>query len=171
MVAGGYATICSDLLDGVDVRLGPAVDRVMPERSSVRVVMADGRRMTADAVVVAVPLALMRAGVPGIESMPSQVRRSLRNLVTGMFEKVVLRYDEQWWGERSVYGVVGGGAPGAPAGSLAALRWTEFYSLTDVLGFPALVGFSGGVAARSRPRADVACVDEATAALRAAWAR
>ena len=33
----------------------------------------------------------------------------------------------------------------------AVLRWTEFYSLTDVLGFPALVGFSGGSSARSRP--------------------
>jgi len=33
----------------------------------------------------------------------------------------VLRYDEQWWGDHRVFGVVGGGATGAPTGSLAAL--------------------------------------------------
>jgi hypothetical protein len=98
------------------------------------------------------------------------VRRAIASLTTGVFEKVVLRYSEQWWGDHRVYGIVGGGAPGAPAGSPASLRWTEFYSLTDVLGFPALVGFSGGSAARSRPRRDLACVAEATAALRAAFA-
>ena len=88
----------------------------------------------------------------------------------GVFEKVVLRYDEQWWGDHRVYGVVGGGAPGAPAGSAAALRWTEFYSLTDVLGFPALAGFSGGSSARSRPASDAACAGEAQRALTAAFA-
>ena len=93
-----------------------------------------------------------------------------RSLVTGTFEKVVLRYDDQWWGDHRVYGIVGGGAPDAPAGSLAALRWTEFYSLTDVLDFPALVGFSGGRAARTRPASDAGCVREAAAALRAAFA-
>jgi hypothetical protein len=39
-----------------------------------------------------------------------------------------------------------------------------------VVGFPALVGFSGGSAARSRPASDSGCVREATAALGAAFA-
>ena len=102
--------------------------------------------------------------------MSRSVRTSLRGLVTGVFEKVVLRYDEQWWGGHRVFGVVGGGAPGAPAGSAAALRWTEFYSLTDVLGFPALVGFCGGSSARLRPASDAACASEAQRALTAAFA-
>ena len=97
------------------------------------------------------------------------VRAALRQIVTGNLEKVVLRYDDQWWGDHQVNGIVGGGAPGAPAGTPASLRWTEFYSLTDVLGFPALVGFSGGSAARTRPASDSGCVREATAALRAAF--
>jgi len=171
LVSGGYVGIPAELLDGIEVRLRSAVATVTATDSRARVILASGQALVADAVVVAVPLALLRAGTPRIDPMPPQVRRALRSLVTGTFEKIVLRYDEQWWGQHRVYGVVGGGAPGAPAGSLAALRWTEFYSLTDVLGFPALVGFSGGKAARSRPRADAACVDEATAALRAAWAR
>jgi len=170
LVGGGYATISEDLLVDVDVRLQTPVSSVSATASQARVLTRAGDRLSADAVVVAVPLALLRAGLPAIDPMPTAVRRAARSLTTGVFEKVVLRYDEPWWGNRRAYGVVGGGAPGAPAGSLAALRWTEFYSLTDVLGFPALVGFSGGSAARSRPRSDTACASEATVALAAAFA-
>lgn len=170
LVADGYATIVDNLLDGSDVRLATAVDSVIVRGPRAEVTMSTGDRLSADVIVVAVPLALMRAGRPKLPDMTGGVRTAMRSLVTGVFEKVVLRYDDQWWGDHRVYGIVGGGAPDAPAGSLAALRWTEFYSLTDVLGFPALVGFSGGRAARTRPASDAGCVREATAALRAAFA-
>lgn len=171
LVADGYVTIVEDLLAGIDVRLSAAAESVVMRGSQVDVVLASGERLSADIAVVAVPLALVRAGLPKLPDMSRGVRTALRGLVTGVFEKVVLRYDEQWWGEHRVYGVVGGGAPGAPAGSATALRWTEFYSLTDVLGFPALVGFSGGSSARSRPASDAACASEAQRALTAAFAR
>ena len=70
-----------------------------------------------------------------------------------------------------MFGIVGGGVPGR-ASNLApnsALRWTEFYNLTDVVGAPALVGFSGGSAARQRPKSDSACVAEAMGMLQAAF--
>jgi monoamine oxidase len=171
LVADGYATIAEQLLSGIDVRLGSPVKTVAASRQGVQVRLGSGRTLKADAAVVAVPLALLRAGLPAIDPWTPAVSRAARSLVTGVFEKVVLRYDEQWWGEHRVYGIVGGGAPGAPAGTPASLRWTEFYSLTDVLGFPALVGFSGGSAARSRPPSDAGCVSEATSALAAAFAR
>ncbi len=171
MVAGGYARIPIELLEGVDVRLQSPVESVSVSGDRARVRLVSGASLAADVVVVAVPLALLRAGSPVVDPLPRAVDRALRSLVTGVFDKVVLRYEDQWWGNRSVYGVVGGGAAGAPAGSLAALRWTEFYSLTDVLGFPALVGLAGGRAARARPRSNAACVAEATAALAAAWAQ
>jgi monoamine oxidase len=170
LVADGYVRIPEDLLRDVDVRLDSAVETVATTGRDVRVSLRSGRTLKADVVVVAVPLALLRAGLPVIDPWPPAVKRAARSLVTGVFEKVVLRYDEQWWGDHRVYGVVGGGVPGAPAGTAASLRWTEFYSLTDVLGFPALVGFSGGSAARSRPGSDAGCVSEATAALGAAFA-
>jgi monoamine oxidase len=171
MVAGGYVAIVDDLLAGSDVRLSTAVESVSARGSRAEVTLQSGARVTADIAVVAVPLALVRAGRPKLPDMTGGVRAALRRITTGNLEKVVLRYDEQWWGDHQVYGIVGGGAPGAPEGSPASLRWTEFYSLTDVLGFPALVGFSGGSAARSRPASDSGCVREATAALAAAFAR
>jgi monoamine oxidase len=171
MVVGGYARIPEALLEGIDVRLRSPVAAVTAERSGVDVTMADGSVQRTDAVVVAVPLEVLRAGVVIVAPLPSRVRAALGSLRTGDLEKVVLRYAEPWWGEEQVIGVVGGGVPGAPAGGSAALRWTEFYSLTEVIGEPALMGLSGGSAARRRPRSDAACAAEAAAALAAAFSR
>jgi len=168
LVGGGFSEIPKQLLAGVDVRFATPVLQVSPNGSSVDV-RTTAETLTADAVVVAVPVSVLQSGSPVISGMPAPVRAAMRSLSTGSLEKVVLRYDEQWWGSEQVIGIVGGGVPGAPAASLAALRWTEYYSLTDLLGFPALVGFSGGLAARSRPTSDAACVSEATAALAAAF--
>ncbi|MFM7647235.1 MAG: FAD-dependent oxidoreductase [Cyanobium sp.] len=170
MVAGGYVAIVETLLDGVDRMMTSPVSSVRSAGSRVSVMLSSGERMSADVAVVAVPLPIVRDGHLAVADIPRPVMSALRGLSTGNLEKVVLRYDEQWWGDFQVYGIVGGGAPGAPSGSLAALRWTDFYSLTDVLGFPALVGFSGGRAARARPAKDAGCVAEASAALAAAFA-
>ena len=170
MVAGGYVAIVEALLDGVDRMMTSPVSNVRSGSSRVSVTLSSGERMSADVAVVAVPLPIVRDGHLAVADIPRPVTSALRGLSTGNLEKVVLRYDEQWWGDFQVYGVVGGGAPGAPAGSLASLRWTEFYSLTKVLGFPALVGFSGGRAARTRPPTDASCVAEASATLAAAFA-
>lgn len=169
MVGGGYARIPQSLLSGIEVRLATPVRSVTTGSSAVSVRLAGGELLSTDAVVVAVPVSLLRSGAVTIDPMPRPVQRAIASLVTGDLEKVVLRYDEQWWPRTSIIGVVGGGAPGAPAGSAAALRWTEFYSLTELLGFPALVGFSGGAASLARPRTDAECVAEATAALGAAF--
>lgn len=170
-VAGGYARIPRTLLQGVDVRLSTPVSSVGARGGYVRVECRDGRALRADAVIVAVPVSVLRAGAIAIEPMTASVRGAIKALRTGDLEKVVLRYREQWWPDRQLIGIVGGGVVGAPAGSLAALRWTEFYSMTSVLGFPALVAFSGGAASRARPRSDAACVAEAVAMLDAAFPR
>lgn len=169
-VKGGYAAIPRYLLDGIEVRLRQPVTRVEPSGPHVKA-HTSRETLTADAVVIAVPLPLVQAGQPTITGMSPRISRALRGLTTGNLEKVILRYDKQWWGDSQVLGIVGGGVPGAPDGSPAALRWTEFYSLTALVGFPALVGFSGGLAARTRPTTDVGCASEAQARLAAAFRR
>lgn len=169
-VAGGYAKIPQMLLRGIDVRLGMPVASVARSGRKVRVACTGGMTFTADAAIVTVPLGVLRAGSIAIDPMTPQVSSAISRLRTGDLEKVILRYDTAWWGNRTTYGVVGGGVPGAPAGSQAALRWTEFYPLTEVLGFPALLGLSGGSSARARPKSDAECAAEAVAALDAAFA-
>lgn len=168
-VAGGYDRIPASLLRDIDVRLLSPVTAVRAREADVLITLGDGSELTADAVVVAVPVSLLQRGVIGIDPMPPRVQSALRALRTGDLEKVILRYETEWWDDVTVFGAIGGGVRGAPAGSLAALRWTEFYPLTDILGFPALAGFSGGAAASARPGAASAVVMEALAVLDAAF--
>ena len=169
LVGGGYATVVDRLLDGIDVRLTSPVASLLSEGDQVIARLESGGAIVADAAVVAVPLALLQANRPDLGAWPDSARRALGSLRTGSLEKVVLRFTEQWWGDLQAIEVVGGGAPGAPAGSQAALRWTELVSISELVGFPALVAFSGGSAARTRPSSDAACVAEAMAALRAGY--
>ena len=167
LVAGGYVRIPETLLQGIDVRLRSPATKVQMRDGRAFVTLADTSSLSADAVIVAVPLSLLQQRVLTIEPMP--VATALASLRTGDLEKVILRYDKEWWDDVAVFGAIGGGVAGAPPKSLASLRWTEFYPLTQVLGFPALVGFSGGAAAMARPRNPLDVVSEAVSVLDAAF--
>ena len=171
-VSGGYQRIPELLADGLDVRLNSPVANVDASQSNgVHVTLESGAVLTADAVVVAVPVSLLQAQSPSITGLSKAIQAAIGGIATGDLEKVILRYDKQWWGQETVFGIVGGGVPGQSSNSApgSALRWTEFYNLTDVVGTPALVGFSGGSAARQRPKSDSACVAEALGMLQAAF--
>lgn len=171
-VSGGYQRIPELLAAGLEVRLNsPVVNIDVSQSNGVHVTLESGAVLTADAVVVAVPVSLLQAQSPRITGLSKAIQAAIGGIATGDLEKVILRYDKQWWGRETVFGIVGGGVP-AQSSILApgsALRWTEFYNLTDVVGAPTLVGFSGGSAARTRPKSDSACVAEALAMLQAAF--
>ncbi|MDP1879268.1 MAG: FAD-dependent oxidoreductase [Actinomycetota bacterium] len=161
-VSGGYDKVPRMLAAALDVRVGTPVGSVVVEGSKVRVTGTTGEQVVADAVVVAVPLALVQAGVPSISPMPTSVAAGLSGLTTGNLEKVVLRFERDWWrkdfgDDVRVIGIVGG-------------RWSEWYDISDVTGVPSLVGFCGGTQARGRPASDEACVAEAVGELTAAYA-
>jgi hypothetical protein len=44
-------------------------------------------------------------------------------------------------------------------------RWAEWFNLTEAVGTPIIVGFSGGTAATTRPPTDAACTGEAAEVL------
>lgn len=165
LVGGGYGAIVSRLLRVIAVLRSTPISSVTAHSGSVDVRARDCRVMHADVVVIAVPLALLQSGLPTVSPWPAPVSRAVAALPTGNLEKVVLRYRSRWWGASEVLHLVGGGVPGASDGSAAALRWTELYDLTDLLKVPSLVAFSGGSAARLRPRSDSGCVAEVKAAL------
>lgn len=162
LIAGGYDRVPALLARDLDIVLSTPVARVAARPDGVEVTRADGIVETADSAVVAVPLALMQAGLPVVEDLPDATRAALAALVTGRFEKIVLRYDRAWWQGRRVLGAV-------PQGDgPAARRWTAFYAHEDVTGAPILVGFAGGTAAATRP-SGAACAAEARRRLRDAY--
>lgn len=171
-VAGGYQHIPELLATNLDIRLSSPVANVdASQPSGVYVRLESDAVLTADAVVMAVPVSLLQAQSPSITGLSKAIQAAIGGIATGNLEKVILRYDKQWWGQETVIGIVGGGLP-AQSSNFApnsALRWTEFYNVTDVVGAPTLVGFSGGSAARKRPKSDSACVAEALGMLQAAF--
>jgi monoamine oxidase len=162
LIGGGYDRVPQLLARGLDIRVRTPVVSVEVRRGRVAVERADGAVESADIAIVAVPLALLRQGRPRLPGLPADARRAIRRLTTGRFEKIALRYDRDHWGDRRVLGAV-------PTGSgLAAQRWTAFYSHTDIVGAPVLVGLAGGRAAAQRP-AGAACAVEAAMRLQRAY--
>lgn len=158
-VQGGYDVVPEQLADGLDVRLNTRATAVRADGGAARVRLASGQVLEADAVVVAVPLGVLQADALRVDGMPAAVRAALAGLAMGDLEKCILRYGERWWPDATVLGVVG-----APRN-----RWSEWYDLTDLLGFPSVVGFCGGSSAASRPRGDAACIAEAHGVLAGAF--
>ena len=152
LVQGGYIKIAEHLAQGLRIDLNTPVER-LDVTTSVR---AAGR--TADAAVVAVPLALLQQDRPQLP-WPGRLRRYLDGLTTGNLEKAFLQYDRVWWPQRQVLQITN--APG--------LRWSQWYNLVGLVGGPYLFGFCGGGSSASRPDGDQAVLDQAAGVLRAGF--
>lgn len=163
LVAGRYVGLVDLLAEGVEVRLRTPVESVALRAGGVSVATAAGSELRASAAIIAVPLQILKDEVLRVDPLPKRVRSAQRSLVTGTFEKVILRYDERWWGDEHVIGTV------ARDRGLAGRRWTAFYDLEPSSGIPALAAFAGGGAAAARPQSAAACAAEAEAHLRAAF--
>lgn len=153
LVQGGYMKVAEYLAQDLDVRLNTPVERLQTG-NGVR-----AGELTADAAVVAVPLAVLQQNRPALP-WPGWLRKYLDGLTTGNLEKVFLQYDRPWWPQRQVLEITN--APG--------LRWSEWYNLVPLVGGAYIFGFTGGRSASSRPGEDAALVAQATGVLESGYA-
>ncbi|MFZ0324143.1 MAG: FAD-dependent oxidoreductase [Actinomycetes bacterium] len=138
-VVGGYDHVPRSLARGLNVRLGHAVRRIDLRPGTVHVT-GPGTWCECEGVVLAVPAAVLNAGVVQVlPGLGSTVQDALAGLGSGDLEKVVMRFDHRFWDATRVLGLVG--TPGS--------RFADWYDLSDVVGAPALVGFSAGDVART----------------------
>jgi len=152
LVKGGYDVVPDQLAEGLSVRLRTPVRAIRETGSGgFAITLRSGEVLSADAVVVAVPLSVLQRRAVTITPLPSNVWRAINGLAMGSLEKVILQFAERWWPQSQALGVVGG----------PARRWAEWYDLTSLLGVPTVVGFSAGAAAAARPRSDARCIAEA----------
>jgi monoamine oxidase len=152
LVQGGFSAVPRMLAEGLDVRLNSPVTDVVVQAG--RVVAP----VTADAAVVAVPLALLQSGSPRM-ALPTAARAALGSLITGNLEKVFLRYPDRWWPEVQVMQVM----------SSPDQRWSEWYDLMARTGDPVVFGFSGGASARARSADDAVVAAEAASVLESGY--
>ncbi|MFJ9554515.1 flavin monoamine oxidase family protein [Nocardiopsis sp. NPDC101807] len=157
----GMAQITDHLARGLDVRLEHAVLSVGHggDGARVRVDTPEGEEtLTADRVLVTVPLGVLKAGQVEFDPPLSEEKRdAVERLGNGSLEKLFLRFDEVFWGDAEVIVHLG-----AEEGT-----WFHWYAGQRVLGAPVLVSRNGGNAARFlEGKEDGEVVEHAMATLR-----
>lgn len=134
---GGYGALVEAMAEGLDIRLSQPVEAVAWDADGVQVDTAT-ERFEGTHTIVTVPVGVLRAGSISFDpALSSDRQASLEQLDMGNLEKVVLRFEEQWWSGCMEYVAadLGGAFP-------------EFYDMSTLAGEPVLVGLYGGRFAR-----------------------
>lgn len=132
----GYGRLTEHLADGLDVRLGHPVERVLWGEDGVTVLTAEGL-FTADRVVVTVPVGVLRSEDFVLEPpLPASHARALEHLEMNAFEKIFLTFPERFWDE---------GAYAFRQQGAEADWWHSWYDLSRVNGEHTLLTFAAGV--------------------------
>ena len=99
VLRGGMQSLTEALARGLDVRLGSVVNRIAVDSQGEGVeVTASGKTFRADAVVVTLPLGVLKSGRVTFEpALPGAKQAAIARLGVGAMNKVVLRYGEPFW--------------------------------------------------------------------------
>lgn len=135
---GGYSQILDPLKSGLDIRFSTAVSAVKLVGDGVEV-MASGTTHEANAVLVTVPLGVLKARRIAFSPDLSQGKKAaISRLGMGLLDKVYLQFDEVFWDED----VDWIGRIGPDQRQFAS--WLNFYKYT---GKPVLMAFNASSAA------------------------
>ncbi|MEV2279250.1 NAD(P)/FAD-dependent oxidoreductase [Nocardiopsis sp. NPDC049922] len=162
----GMSELTDHLAEGLDVRphhvvLGVSHD---DDGASVRVQTPDGEEtLTADRVVVTLPLGVLKTGqVEFAPELPEDKRVAIERLGNGRLEQLFLLFDEVFWGDAEVI-VHLGTEEGA---------WFHWFAGQRIRGVPVLVCRNGGNAAKFLARMEEGdVVEHAMASLRSMFRR
>ena len=161
---GGYGQLQQVLARGLDIRLGAEVTVIRDRGGEVRLT-GPAVEVSADAAIVCVPVAVLRAGRVAFDKpLPDAHQQALGMLATGRVEKVALEFEERWWPvSPSGYLRTAGPDPGMVA---------EWLDMSDAVGRPVITGiFAGDWAAQIwTGRDDAGVAQAAVEALKAAVA-
>jgi monoamine oxidase len=140
-IVGGYRQILDALAHDLPIEFDCAVDSITTTSRSVtassKAASRSTKSYTADAVIVTVPIAVLRHGDITFDPvLPETHAAALELLTAGRVEKVVLRFAERWWPvSSSGYLRIFGEEVGCVA---------EWLDMTDALGTPVIVGLFVG---------------------------
>ncbi len=133
---GGYRRLVDLLAEGVTIRTGEVVRRIVWDTRGVQVETDNGRHR-ASHVIVTLPLGVLQAGSVTFEpALPAAKRGAIERLAMAPFEKVVLSFPRAFWAEQRRRNFV---YISATYGELPG-----YFDLTRYTGEPALLCFYAG---------------------------
>uniref|UniRef100_A0A914XEL4 Amine oxidase n=1 Tax=Plectus sambesii TaxID=2011161 RepID=A0A914XEL4_9BILA len=98
LLTEGSSEIIRRLAEGVDVRCSHQVNKVEWDGKKIIIRCNNGKRLTCDKVVIAVPLAVMQLGTIRFSpELPEFKRKALKSLGAGLIEKVAVRFPRRFW--------------------------------------------------------------------------
>jgi monoamine oxidase len=138
----GYDQVVAAVANGLDVRLGHVVTSIDTSGDRAVVVTSQGN-FQAGAVVVTVPLGVLKAGtIEFLPALPERKSRAIAKLGMGTLSKTCLRFESQFWpDDAELIDIV-------PSVSRRG-QWVESLSLTGLVDVPALMMFNAGEFARA----------------------
>ncbi len=160
---GGYAPIFSNFVGGYEVRLNTEVQRVSWGQSP-GVTLRNGQRERADAVLVTVPLGVLKTGRMSFSpELPQRKRQAINRLGMGTLDKLYLLFDQVFWPTEPTWLTL-------PETNLPPGQFNEWMNLQPYVGAPMLLAFNGGSAATGLAHfSDQALVAKSLSVLRDAF--
>lgn len=144
---GGYAAILKSLDGDYDIALSSPVSNVRIMASGVALDVAGKDSPTFDAVIVTVPLGVLKAGAIGFDPpLPTAKLAAIGRMGMGVLDKLYLRFDEVFWDDATwIY---------TPDTGLPRGQFNLWLNLHPYLNEPVLAAFNGGSAALALARLD-----------------
>jgi monoamine oxidase len=164
LLPGGYDRLAAAVGRGLAIRTGVTVVRVRQDDLGLTVVDAAGATMRADAVLVTVPLSLLKdAAIDFDPGLPGTTQQAIERIGFGLLDKQFLRFDEPFWPTDVDW---------LEHLDTDAANWPQWVSFAPFRRTPLLLAFTGGSTAWSTERrSDRAVVDDMLRALRSMFGR
>lgn len=173
MLPTGYGSVAKAMAEDLDIRYGKPVREVHyapnPDKKAdgeqTKIILSDGEVIEADAVLMTVPLGVLKEGVISFTpALPEWKTGAIDRLGFGLLNKVVMMFTHQFWnGELDYFGIVNPSTESRGEGYL-------FWNLHRVMGQYVLVALVAGAASHAiedESSKDAAVVARVVEALRA----
>jgi monoamine oxidase len=125
-LADGYGSYLARLADDLPIALSAPVTRIDWSNGQVRVETAGGDGYQARAVIVTVPIMVLRDGPAFTPPLPNTVRAAIDGFTTGIYEHAVLHWPSSPFRGRDRLAAVHGDRP-SPSGLLTRIDGTPFH--------------------------------------------
>lgn len=139
---GGYVPILDGFAGAYAVELGVAISAVEFEGKGVTIRSTEGMARGFDAVIVTVPLGVLKAEtIVFSPRLPEAKRKAIASIGMGTLDKLYLRFDAPFWDDRTWIMT--------PRDDLPRGQFAEWLNLHRFIGEPIIVALNGAGAALS----------------------